>query len=75
MFNVELTEENKLSRCQRRKLLFVVPGWEMPNFHLHPFLINKKTEKVKRVELLSLFMSLHLILHLLFSLLNYVEHD
>ena len=37
--------------------------------------LTKNTEKVKQVELLSFFTSLHLILHLLFSLWKSVQHD
>ena len=39
------------------------------------FKITNNMEKVKRFKLLSLFTSLHLILHLLFSLWKSVEND
>ena len=40
--DVDLIEENELSGCQRWKLLFVVPGWFIPYFHLLPFVNNEQ---------------------------------
>ena len=74
LLDVELMRENELERCQRYNLLFVVPGWLMPYFHLPPFVLTNNMEKVKWVKLLSLFTSLHLISHLLFLLWKSVEH-
>ena len=41
-FDVELIEENKLVRCQRRKFFFLIPVWDRLHFHLLPFVINEK---------------------------------
>ena len=61
-FDIDTIKENKLGRFQRRKLLFVVPVLDWPHFDLPPFCKSTKyMEKVKLVELLSLFISLNLI--------------
>ena len=42
MLYVDLIKENKLGGYQRRKLFFIVPGWDMTYFHLLIFVIDKQ---------------------------------
>ena len=44
---VDLIKEKKLGRRQRRKLFFVIPGWDMIFFHLFLFVINEQYGEVK----------------------------
>ena len=45
LLDVDLIEENKLVRCQKKKLLFFVPVRYMPHFHILSFVINKQYEE------------------------------
>ena len=36
------SSKKKLNQYQRRKLLFIIPGWDMPYFHLLIFVINEQ---------------------------------
>ena len=42
LLDVDLIKEDKLGIFQRRKLFFVIPGWDMPCFRLLPFVINEQ---------------------------------
>ena len=72
---VDLTKENELGRCQIWKLFFVVSGRFVPYFHFLPFVNNEQYGEGETSQFFSLFISLHLILHLLFLLWKSVEHD
>ena len=42
LLDVNLIEENKLDGCQRRELLFIVPGWFITYFHILTFEKNEQ---------------------------------
>ena len=73
--DVDPIEENKLGRYHKRMLLFFLPGWYMPHFHLLPFVINKRYGEGEMSRVVVFFISYNLILHLLFSLWKSVDHD
>ena len=53
--DVDLIKENKLGGCQIRKFFFVVPVWDMPYFHLLPFVISKQYVEVEMSRVVVFF--------------------